>query len=101
MSDEQPRIQIHVDPDDMIGEYANLVGITHSAEEFYLDFMFIPPHQNTDAMLLKRLLLSPAHAKRLTGAMQDQINKFESVFGAIGVHQGIPEVVYDINRGGS
>ena len=64
------------------GTYANLAIITHSSSDFILDFA-----QNMPGMpkmqVGSRIIMTPEHAKRLLGALNDNIRKYESQFGEI------------------
>ncbi|MBS1503392.1 MAG: DUF3467 domain-containing protein, partial [Bacteroidetes bacterium] len=62
--------------------YSNLAIITHSNTEFVLDFIRVMPGV-PKAKVKSRIVLTPEHAKRLLTAIQDNIEKFESVNGRI------------------
>lgn len=64
------------------GIYSNLAIITHSNSEFVLDFVKVMPGV-PKAKVKARILLTPQHAKRLMAALQDNIQKYESVHGTI------------------
>lgn len=64
------------------GEYANLAVITHSASEFVADFVRVVPNV-PKARVKSRVILAPLHAKRLLGALQENIAKYEAQYGAI------------------
>jgi len=70
------------------GIYSNLAIITHSNSEFVLDFVKVMPGV-PKAKVKARILLTPQHAKRLMAALQDNIQKFESVHGTIKQTEGI------------
>jgi hypothetical protein len=81
---QQKTIQINIKADDEVqkGKYSNAAQISHSPEEFTVDFFFI--HYNPPfGTLQARILLSPSHAKRLMMALQENIQRYESAFGAI------------------
>ena len=68
-------------PDELLqGRYANMMQVMHAKEEFVLDFMFAHPPMGE---LVSRLIVSPAHMKRIVNALQDNINKYEKQYGAI------------------
>lgn len=83
-------IQIEVDEQISNGVYSNLAMITHSENEFILDFIFFQP-QNQKAKVRSRIITSPAHVKKIIEALKDNIAKYESKFGQIktpvSVHQ--------------
>ena len=76
--------QIQIDIDDVTaqGVYANLALITHSESEVILDFIFLQP-QVPKAKVRSRIVTSPAHAKKLLAALEDNIRKYEARFGKI------------------
>ncbi len=70
------------------GVYSNLAVITHSNQEFVMDFIRIMPNM-PQAKVKARIILTPGHAKRLQQALQDNLNKFEQMHGSIEVgHAG-------------
>ena len=79
---KKPEVQIEIDDVTAQGAYSNLAMITHSENEFILDFIFVQP-QAPRAKVRSRVLVSPAHAKRLLAALKDNIIKFETKFGEI------------------
>jgi len=77
---QQRQIQIKAQDQDLKGKYSNLMQITHTQEEFVLDFFLVVPPQGT---LTSRVVLSPGHLKRMLAALQDNVEKYESKFGKI------------------
>lgn len=77
---QQKQIQIKAHDDELKGKYSNLMQITHTQEEFMLDFFLVVPPQGS---LTSRVILSPGHLKRITKALQDNIEKYEGKFGKI------------------
>ena len=74
-------------PEDVAkGTYSNLAIISHSASEFIVDFTLILPGI-PNPTVQSRIVLTPEHAKRLLGALQDNIMKYESQFGPIRLEQ--------------
>jgi len=92
MSDEPraPKIHVQIDEDVAQGQYANLVLINHSDNEFCLDFAFLQPGA-TRAKVRTRILSSPRHTKRLLLALQKNMERYEARFGVIEV----PELTDD------
>ena len=78
-------MNIVADQDTKQGRYANLGLISHRREEFIFDFLLYPPvdEPGAEAILVSRVIVSPAHFKRLYSAMQEQIQKYESNYGTI------------------
>lgn len=78
----QPQVQIKADEKELLGQYANLVLIHHSAEEFTLNFIYLFPNV-PQGKLVSSMILSPAHAKRLVHALEENIDRYEAQFGPI------------------
>ena len=83
---KQQGLQIELTPDQAQGEYANLAIITHSSSEFILDFARMLSGLQK-AQVRSRVILTPEHAKRLLGALQENIMRYEQSFGAIKMPQ--------------
>ena len=62
------------------GAYANNMFISHTREEFILDFMMITPPAGS---VTARVITSPGHMKRIVSALADNLKKYESKFGKI------------------
>jgi hypothetical protein len=78
---QQPKqIQIKAQDEELKGKYSNLMQITHTQDEFVLDYFLVVPPQGT---LASRVILSPGHLKRMLKALEDNIGKYESKFGKI------------------
>ncbi len=84
MSDTKNPNQINIELSEEVaqGIYSNLAVITHSASEFVIDFVRIMPGI-PKAQVKSRIILTPEHAKRLVGALEDNIAKYEAVHGKI------------------
>lgn len=86
MTPEQPQqpIQINIEIDEKTAEgiYSNFVLINHSPAEFVIDFTRLLPGI-AKAKVSARIIMTPQHAKSLLLALQDNIQKYESVFGTI------------------
>ncbi|MBP9863984.1 DUF3467 domain-containing protein [Patescibacteria group bacterium] len=68
-------------PDEILqGRYANMMQVSHAKEEFVLDFMFAHPPQGE---LVSRLIVSPAHMKRILHALTDNLQRYEQQFGNV------------------
>lgn len=78
--DGQQELQIQVPPEVQGGRYANQMIVTHTQEEFILDFILAT---HPAAVLNARVLVSPTHAKRIISVLQDNIARYENVFGEI------------------
>lgn|SRR5690554_4566134 len=79
-------IEIELKEEEASGTYANLVMITHSPSEFVFDFISMMPAVKK-AKVVKRLVLTPDHAKRLANALNENIRKYENENGVIATRQ--------------
>lgn len=77
-----PQLNIELSEDIAEGEYANLVMIAHSPEEFILDFIRVVPGVR-QARVKSRIIVTPQHAKRLLRALADNIERYERAHGGI------------------
>ena len=91
------QLNIELSEDVAEGVYANLAVITHSNSEFVLDFIRVMPGM-PKAKVKSRVVITPEHAKRLLTALQDNIEKFETVNGRIKIQPEIPG--FPMNFGG-
>ena len=62
------------------GKYANMMQVSHSPEEFILDFISAYP---PGGEVVSRLIVSPRHMKRIVRALKDNIDKYEQIHGLI------------------
>lgn len=62
------------------GVYSNNMVITHTKEEFILDFMMITPPVGS---VTARVVTSPGHMKRMVSALKLNLEKYESRFGKL------------------
>ena len=74
------RIQIKATDDKLKGEYANIMQVLHTKEEFVLDFLNVFPPTGT---LNARIIVSPGHFKRMLTALTENLEKYESQFGSV------------------
>ena len=67
------------------GTYSNVMRVAHSQFEFTLDFGTMPvgPEDAGAMIIYNRIIMSPAHAKFMLKAMEDNIKTFEEKFGEI------------------
>ena len=86
---EPKQIQIKAQDEDLKSKYSNLMQITHTQEEFVLDFFLVIPPQG---QIVSRLIFSPGHTKRMIGALQDNINKYEEKFGKISDSKSVDDI---------
>jgi len=74
-------LQIQMPPEVQRGVYANQMMVAHTQEEFVLDFILATAPAG---VVNARVLVSPSHAKRIVAALQENVARYESVFGEIG-----------------
>lgn len=86
-NDNQNQLKINVTPEVEDGVYSNLAVITHSSAEFIMDFIRMLPNGG-NPKVKSRIVMAPEHAKRLMYALNDNIAKYEKVFGTIDLHDG-------------
>jgi uncharacterized protein DUF3467 len=79
---QQMELQVQADEATLSGKYSTMAQVTHTAEEFWIDFFAVLPNPSL-AKLLARVIVSPAHAKRLGKAILENVIKYESRFGTI------------------
>jgi hypothetical protein len=77
-----PSLQIQLDEEVALGQYANMAMVDHSDTEFTLDFIYVLPQQSR-AKVHSRIITSPKHMKKLMLAMQENIARYEAKYGAI------------------
>jgi hypothetical protein len=80
------KVEIKVDDEVGAGVFSNFTNITHSPDEFILDYLFVNPTPPPGfGKLVSRLILTPGHAKRLLLALSENISTYEDRFGEIKV----------------
>ena len=80
MTDAPKEIKISFPPEVQGGVYANNMVVSHTKEEFILDFIMVAPPTGT---VTARVIVSPGHMKRVLEALRDNISKYERSFGTI------------------
>ncbi len=89
---QQGQLQIELPQEVAQGEYANFAIITHSSSDFVVDFARVLPGV-PKAQVKSRVILAPEHAKRLLGALQENIVRYEREYGAIKIPNQEPRTV--------
>lgn len=86
MSKDQPReIQVTLPEHLRGGTYSNNMIVTHTKEEFLLDFLLVAPPAGT---VVSRIILSPGHIKRVVAALEENISRYEAMHGVIQPSEG-------------
>ncbi|MDQ1348274.1 MAG: hypothetical protein QG573_1648 [Acidobacteriota bacterium] len=73
-------LNIKIGDEELKGRYSNLLRITHTREEFILDFVNLVPPQG---MVTARIVTSPGHLKRIVQALAQNLARYEEAFGPI------------------
>ena len=73
-------LNVKIGDEEMKGRYSNLLRITHTREEFILDFINLVPPQG---VVTARVVTSPGHLKRIVRALQENLERYEAAYGAI------------------
>lgn len=71
------------------GVYANTMMVTHTKEEFVMDFLNVMPPQGA---LVSRIFATPGHMKRIVKALSENLGNYEKQFGAIDESKSPAEV---------
>lgn len=80
MTEPREEFNIKISDEELAGHYANLLRITHTREEFFLDFVNLVPPQG---IVTSRVITSPAHLKRIVRALAANLERYEQAFGVI------------------
>jgi hypothetical protein len=62
------------------GVYSNFMLVTHTKEEFVLDFMMVT---SSVSAVTARVITSPGHLKRMISALTENLKKYETKFGKL------------------
>ncbi len=77
---KQRKLSIKLPENVLPGVYANQMLVSHTREEFVIDFVnLFPPEGVVNA----RVIVSPGHLKRMIRALQDNLSKYELAHGTI------------------
>jgi len=77
-----PQIQINTGDELMRGRYSNSLIVSHSPEEFIMDWLLNSP---SGTFLVSRIMVSPGSLKRIISALADNLEKYERQYGPIRV----------------
>ena len=87
-NNQKNQLNIEISDEVAEGTYSNLAIITHSPNEFIIDFAQMMPG-TPKAKVRSRVIMNPLNAKRLYKALADNIAKYEQQFGPINDGGGI------------
>ncbi|MDY7091910.1 MAG: DUF3467 domain-containing protein [Acidobacteriota bacterium] len=80
MADQQQRINIKITDEELGGRYSNLLRVTHTREEFILDFINLVPPQG---VVTARVVTSPGHLKRILKVLGSTLQRYEEAHGPV------------------
>ena len=80
MSKSDKGLNVKIGDEELKGRYTNLLRVTHTREEFILDFLNAVPPQ---AIATARIITSPGHMKRIVRALAENIERYEKAYGVI------------------
>ena len=89
MEEPAKGLNVKISDEELKGRYSNLLRITHTREEFILDFINLVPPQG---IVTSRIVTSPGHLKRIIRALSTNLDRYEQLFGTI---QEAPEPAGD------
>jgi len=68
-------------PDEVLpGVYSNQMMVSHTREEFVIDFLNLFPPQG---VVNARVIVSPGHLKRMIRALRENLSRYETRHGPI------------------
>ncbi len=80
MAQQQRKLPVKMPDKVLTGVYANQMMVSHTREEFLIDFInLFPP----EGVVTARVIVSPGHMKRMIHALRDNLVRYESSHGAI------------------
>ncbi|MBO4905866.1 MAG: DUF3467 domain-containing protein [Bacteroidaceae bacterium] len=85
---KQGQVQVNMTPEIEKGVYSNLTIMGFTPTEFIMDFVFHHPGMPR-ANVQSRVVMSPAHAKRLMRLLEQNISNYEKNIGPINLTEDI------------
>ncbi len=82
----QQNIKVEIANDENIVKYSNFAIVSHSPEEFVIDFAHILPGKE-EAKIITRIIMTPKNAKNFLAAINNNIANYERQFGEIIIPQ--------------
>ena len=76
------QIQINTGDELMRGRYSNSLIVSHSPEEFIMDWLLNSP---SGTFLVSRIMVSPGSLKRIINALAENLENYERQYGPIRV----------------
>lgn len=80
MEKKKSGLNIKITDDILKGVYSNSMVVTHTREEFVIDFInSFPP----EGIVTSRIITSPGHLKRIIRALMENLGKYEKTYGEV------------------
>ena len=84
------QIQIITADEASRGRYSNSMMVSHGIDEFILDWLLNSPN---GVHLVSRIIVTPAHVKRIIDALKENLDNYEKQFGSVReINVGDPKV---------
>ena len=80
MDEPAQGVDVKISDEELKGRYSNLLRVTHTREEFILDFINLAPPQG---IVTARVISSPGHVKRIIQALQTNLAQYEKTHGIV------------------
>ena len=80
MAKEHKEVKVYMPNELKGGVYANNMVVSHTQEEFILDFLVVA---QPEGALTARVIVSPGHMKRTILALQSNLEKYEKLYGSL------------------
>jgi hypothetical protein len=86
MDTKKNEMQVQINTGDKIsrGRYSNTMMVAHGPEEFIMDWLLQSPN---GPHLVSRIIVTPAHMKRIVKALVENLENYERNFGEIRVFE--------------
>jgi len=95
-TEKDGQLNVSLDEETAQGTYTNLALVSHSAEEFILDFIRVMPGVPSHSVKA-RIIITPPHARRLAKALEENIALYESTHGPIAEPSSQNQPAFPIN----
>jgi len=80
MAEKKRELSLKIPDNVLPGVYSNQMMVSHTREEFVLDFANLFPPQG---VVNARVIVSPGHLKRMIGALRENLTRYETRFGTV------------------
>ncbi len=80
MTKQEKKINVKFPEHLQAGAYTNMMAVSHTREEFIVDFLMLTPPLGT---VTSRIICSPGHMKRIVATLQDNLRKYEEIHGIV------------------